>query len=209
MKSLNALMAAVAVIATALFLSSCTSPAETSSDGHTDHAHGSESSTAGAQAAPAPHNAADVAFVTDMIPHHQQAVAMSGLVAGRSTDPAVIKLASEISAAQGPEIETMKGFLVEWNASADSGHEGHGGTMEGMQMPGMVDDTTMTKLESLKGPEFDRLYLQSMIGHHEGAIGMANTEITDGVSAEAKALANDIVTAQQAEIGQMKKMLGQ
>jgi uncharacterized protein (DUF305 family) len=204
-KSLTSLMAAVAAIATALLLSSCTSPAETSSDGHSDHAHGGESSTS-AQAAPAPHNAADVAFVTDMIPHHEQAVAMSGLVAGRSTDPAVIKLGSEISAAQGPEIETMKGFLVKWNASA---HSDHGSSMEGMQMPGMVDDTTMTKLQSLKGPEFDRLYLQSMIGHHEGAIGMANTEISDGVSAEAKALANDIVTAQQAEIGQMKKMLGQ
>jgi uncharacterized protein (DUF305 family) len=206
MKSFTALTAAAAAIATALLLSSCSSPAGTSSDGHTDHAHGTESSAASAQAAPAPHNAADVAFVTDMIPHHQQAVAMSGLVAGRSTDPAVIKLASEISAAQGPEIETMKGFLVKWNASADSDH---GGSMEGMPMPGMVDDTTMTKLQSLKGPEFDRLYLQSMIGHHEGAIGMANTEISDGVSAEAKALANDIVTAQQAEIVQMKKMLGQ
>jgi uncharacterized protein (DUF305 family) len=203
MKSFIALLAATAAIATALLLSSCSSQAP---DGHE---HGSESSTAGAQAQPAQSNAADVAFATDMIPHHQQAVAMSGLVPDRSTDPAVIKLASEISAAQGPEIETMKAFLVQWSADEEAGHEGHGGAMEGMQMPGMVDDVTMTKLASLKGVEFDRLFLQSMIGHHEGAISMANTEIADGVNADAKALAKQIVTAQQAEIGQMKQMLGE
>jgi uncharacterized protein (DUF305 family) len=206
MKSLIALMAAVV---TALFLSSCTSPAGTSGDGHTDHAHGSESSTADAQARSAQHDGADVAFVTGMIPHHQQAVAMSGLVPGRSTDPAVIALAEEISAAQGPEIETMKGFLAQWNVENDADHDGHDGTMEGMQMPGMVDDVTMTRLESLKGPEFDRLFLESMIGHHEGAIGMANTELADGVNADAKALATKIVSAQQAEIDHMKQMLGE
>ena len=207
MKSFTALTAAAAAIATVLLLSSCTSPTEIVGRPHRSR------STAASPALPAPagqrpraHNDADVAFVTDMIPHHEQAVGCRRLVPGRSTDPAVIKLAAEISAAQGPEIETMKGFLVQWNASADSDH---GGSMEGMQMPGMVDDATMTKLQSLKGAEFDTLWLQSMIGHHEGAIGMANTEIADGVNADAKALANDIVTAQQAEIGQMKKMLGQ
>ena len=203
MKSFIALLAATAAIATALLLSSCSSPAP---DGHE---HGSESSTAGAQAQPAQSNAADVAFATDMIPHHQQAVEMAAMVPDRSTNPAVIKLAADISAAQGPEIETMKAFLVQWSAGEDAVHEGHGSAMEGMQMPGMVDDVTMTKLASLKGVEFDRLFLQSMIGHHEGAISMANAELADGVNADAKALAKQIVTAQQAEIGQMKQMLGE
>jgi uncharacterized protein (DUF305 family) len=206
MKSLMALTAATAALATALFLTSCSSPAGTSGDGHTDHDHASESSAV--SGAPAQSNAADVAFVTDMIPHHQQAVAMSALVPDRSTDPAVIKLASTISAEQGPEIETMKGFLAQWKPGADAGSDGHGGAMEGMQMPGMVDAATMTKLESLKGADFDRLFLQSMIGHHEGAISMANTELADGANADAKALATKIVSAQQAEIGQMKQMLG-
>jgi uncharacterized protein (DUF305 family) len=197
MKTLMALMAAVV---TALFLSSCSSPAATSGDGHADHQHGAEPTSA-------PNNAADVAFVSDMIPHHEQAVAMSALVPDRSTDPAVIGLAATISAEQGPEIETMKGFLKQWNAGADVEHGGHGSTMEGMQMPGMVDEPTMSRLQSLKGPEFDRLFLESMIGHHEGAISMANAEIADGANADAKELAKRIVTAQQAEIGQMKKML--
>jgi uncharacterized protein (DUF305 family) len=195
------LIALVGAIATALFLSSCTSPA---SDGHTGHEHGSESSVAAASNSPAPNNAADVTFLTGMIPHHEQAVEMSGLVPQRSADPAVIKLASDISAAQDPEIQTMKALLVQWNAGTDAGHDGH--DMDGMD--GMVDDATMTKLETLKGADFDKLWLQSMIGHHEGAVTMAKTEIADGDNADAKALARQIVTAQEAEIDQMKKMLG-
>ena len=76
-----------------------------------------------------------------------------------------------------------------------------------MQMQGMVDDATMTRLESLRGQEFDTLFLQSMIGHHEGAIAMADTELASGANADAKKLAQQIVTAQQAEIGQMTQML--
>lgn len=200
---MKSLIALVAAIATALFISACTTPA---SDGHTDHEHGSETSAAAQPAqSSAPNNAADVTFVTGMIPHHEQAVQMSGLVPERSTDPAVIKLAAQISAEQGPEIATMKGFLVQWNAGADASHEGH---QDGIAMHGMVDDATMSKLETLKGADFDELWLQSMIGHHEGAIAMSNTELTDGSNADAKALAGQIVTAQQAEIDQMKQMLG-
>ncbi|TQR83118.1 DUF305 domain-containing protein [Mycobacterium hodleri] len=194
MKTLTALVAA---IATALLLSSCTSPSSTSSDGHTDHTHGSESSAA------APNNAADVAFVSGMIPHHEQAVEMSALVPQRSTNPEVIKLAADISAAQEPEIQTMKGFLAQWNAGEGTGHEGH----DMGAMTGMVDDDSMAKLETLKGAEFDKLWLTSMIGHHEGAVTMANTEIADGANADAKALASRIVTVQEAEIAQMKKMV--
>jgi uncharacterized protein (DUF305 family) len=76
-----------------------------------------------------------------------------------------------------------------------------------MAMAGMVDDATMVKLDNLKGADFDTLWLQSMTSHHEGAIAMAKTEIADGTSADMKTLARGIVSAQQAEIDQMKQML--
>jgi uncharacterized protein (DUF305 family) len=211
MKSLPALLAALAA---ALFLSSCTSPATDEHAGHDQGAAtsssasgGQERSDSGGDAVPAAFNDADVAFATDMIPHHQQAVEMSAMVPDRSTNPAVIKLAADISAAQGPEIETMKAFLVQWNAG-ESDHQGHGDMAGGMQMDGMVDQAAMNKLESLKGPEFDTLWLQSMIGHHEGAIKMAQAELAGGANADAKTLAEQIVTGQQAEIVAMKQMLG-
>jgi uncharacterized protein (DUF305 family) len=193
-----------AVLATALFMSACAK--ESAPDGHADHTRDGETSAA---AQGADFNDADVAFATNMIPHHEQAIEMSALVPDRSSNPAVVDLAAAISAAQKPEIEILKVFLVQWNGgespeSSPDAHEGH----DMGSMDGMVDAPTMAKLETLKGAEFDTLWLQSMIGHHEGAIGMANTEIADGVNPDAKALAKQIVTAQQGEIDQMKQMLG-
>ncbi len=108
------IVAVLAALAAVLFVAACSSPA---SDGHADHEQSAANSTADTSTVatkPADFNDADVSFVTDMIPHHEQAVTMSALVPDRSTNPEVVKLAAEISAAQGPEIETMKVFLVQW-----------------------------------------------------------------------------------------------
>jgi uncharacterized protein (DUF305 family) len=195
------IVAVFAVLAAALMLSSCSST-ETASENSADHQHSDEPVISGT---PAGFNADDVAFATNMIPHHQQAVEMSALVPERSTNPEVKELAQQISAAQEPEIRTMEAFLVQWNENPDAGggHEGHGAMMQGM-----VDEATMKRLESLKGQEFDRLWLESMISHHQGAIEMARAEIANGDNVDAKRLAQTIVDAQEAEIGQMKKMLG-
>jgi uncharacterized protein (DUF305 family) len=75
-------------------------------------------------------------------------------------------------------------------------------------MQGMVDEATMSKLKSLNGAEFDKLWLESMISHHQGAIEMAKAEIANGDNVDAKSLAQNIVTTQEGEIGQMKQMLG-
>ena len=65
----------------------------------------------------------------------------------------------------------------------------------------------MARLESLRGPEFDTLWLQSMIGHHQGAVEMAKAEIANGENVDAISMAKTIVTAQEADIAQMKSML--
>jgi len=186
--------AALAALTVALFVSSCSSP---SADDHADHQRSNEPVITGQ---PAGYNADDVAFATNMIPHHQQALELSALVPDRSTNTELIALANQISAAQQPEINVMKVFLVQWTegtgnpTSSDSGHAGHG--------------STMTKLESLNGAEFDKQWLESMISHHQGAIEMAKTELANGDNVDAKSLATNIVTTQEAEIGQMKQMLG-
>ncbi|KUI44688.1 DUF305 domain-containing protein [Mycobacterium sp. GA-1199] len=195
------LAASLIALATALMLASCTSPA---SDGHTDHEHSDQPVISGQ---PAGYNADDVAFATNMIPHHEQAVELSALVPDRSTNPELQALAEQISKAQEPEIRTMQVLLVQWQENPDAdtgqgGHEGHGGAMQGM-----VDDATMAKLQTLSGPEFDTLWLQSMIAHHQGAIEMARAELANGENVDAKRLAQTIVHTQQAEIDQMNQML--
>lgn len=190
------IVAVIASLAAALVLSSCTS-----SDDHGEHV----ATTTTTSETVAAHNADDIMFAQMMIPHHQQALELSALVPERSSNPAVIALAAKIAAEQQPEINTMKALLLQWDADPTpaSDHGGHGMTMQGM-----VDDATMAKLQSLKGAEFDTLWLQSMIGHHQGAIEMAKAQVANGSSADMTTLAKSIITAQQAEIDQMKQMLG-
>jgi len=150
----------------------------------------------------ADHNQADIMFAQMMIPHHAQAVEMSGIILAKPGMPAeVTELATRIKAAQAPEIEQMTGWLKGWNVpTMMSDHSGHG-------MTGMVDDAGIDKLKSATGTEAARLFLEQMIGHHEGAIDMAQQEISAGKFPDAVKLGHDIVDAQQAEITQMKQLL--
>ncbi len=190
-------LAAIATLAAAIVLSSCGTAA-------TQNQGLSASATSTDQVAA--HNADDVMFAQMMIPHHQQAVEVAAMVPDRSNNPDVIALAAKIAGEQQPEIDTMKALLLQWNV--DPNEMSHESGHAGMAMTGMVNDATMVRLDSLKGASFDMLWLQSMISHHQGAIEMAKTEIADGKSADLITLAKNIVAAQQAEIDQMKQMLG-
>ncbi|MEU6702104.1 DUF305 domain-containing protein [Pseudonocardia sp. NPDC046786] len=168
------------------------------------------------------HNQADVAFAQGMIPHHQQAVEMSKLATDRAGSDDVRGLATEIEQAQGPEIAQMRAFLTTWGAPASGGMPGmdqgsmsgmdHGGMSQGGMgqggMAGMMTPDQMRQLEQADGAAFDRMFLEMMIAHHEGAVQMAQTELADGNNPEAKTLAQQIIDAQQAEIGQMRQLLG-
>lgn len=149
---------------------------------------------------PASHDDADTAFVTGMIPHHAQAVEMSALAAERAASPQVKALAAQISGAQEPEIAQMQGFLKDWGQPAVP--TTMTGSMSG-PMSGMMTGGQMQQLTASSGAAFDRLFLQEMTQHHEGAVEMAGAELRDGASADAKALAQKIIDAQRAEIATM------
>ena len=136
----------------------------------------------------------DIMFAEMMIPHHQQAIEMSDLALANSQDPEVLKLAQEIKAAQSPEIEQMKS----WGASSMA-HMGH-------MMDGMLSDEEMSDLAAATGSRFDKLFLEGMIKHHEGAIEMAQM-VTDSKNSEVAALAKVIIEAQQREILTMNELL--
>jgi uncharacterized protein (DUF305 family) len=155
---------------------------------------------------PGQHNAADVSFAQNMIPHHQQAVDMSAMVPSNSTNRKLIVLAEEISSDQRAEIEMLQDLLAEWGepvAPDHAGHDGHGG----MGVDGMVDAATMTELRSLTDADFDVLWLRSMIRHHQGAIAMAQPEIAQGENPRAVRMAEIIVEWQQYEIARMTSLL--
>ena len=177
------------------------------------------------------HNAADLTFAQMMIVHHQGAVEMAELAPSRATSQQVKDLAARIKAAQGPEIEQMQTWLTAWGSAMSGsttaspsddgmGDMDHGGmsgmgkegdmsssATAGMSMPGMMSDAQMQQLTDASGAEFDRLFLEMMIMHHQGAIEMANTELAEGSNPEALALAESIKTSQTAEIAEMQQLL--
>lgn len=163
------------------------------------------------------HNQPDVSFVQQMIPHHQQAVAMAKLATTRASSPQVKDLAGRIEAAQQPEIDQMNGLLRTWNVPDPMGGMNHdpdssGGhpmdSMPNISMPGMMSDASMGQLAQASGPAFDTMFLRMMVEHHQGAVSMSQTELANGQDPDAKTLARNIITAQQREITEMHTLLG-
>ncbi len=144
-------------------------------------------------------NMADVMFVQMMIPHHEGAIEMSDILLAKSgVDPAVVELAEQIKAAQGPEIEQMKQWLDDWGMPAMSD------SMDGMA--GMTEED-MQALEDASGSEAGDLFLEQMIVHHEGAIDMAEEVLDDGEHPGVRELAENIIASQTAEIELMRSIL--
>lgn len=176
--------------------------------------HGAPPSAPQPPAQAGQHNQADVTFAQGMIPHHKGAIEMSQLAPQRAESQQVKDLARQIEAAQGPEIDTLNGWLRDWGAQPPQGEMpgmDHGG-MPGMNhggMQGMMSPEEMHKLQEVKGVEFDRMFLTMMMKHHEGAVGMAQTELAQGQFPEAKRMAEQIISSQQAEIRTMQDLLKQ
>ena len=144
-------------------------------------------------------------FAQAMIPHHQQAVAMSDMILAKDgIDAKVTDLATQIKAAQAPEIAQMSGWLAGWgeNPSPSMG-------MDHDMGGGMMSQADMDALDQATGKDAARLFLTGMITHHKGAITMAQNEVANGQNPEAIALAQKIITDQQAEITTMNQLLTQ
>ncbi|MFD3483943.1 DUF305 domain-containing protein [Streptomyces sp. NPDC058665] len=167
--------------------------------------HTTKSPSASARASTGQHNAADIAFAKGMIPHHRQAVEMSDLAPSRTDSAEVKKLVTAIKKAQDPEIKTLSGWLTSWGeevpAEGDTGHSVHGSG-------GMMTAEEMRQLKDSSGKAFDTAFMEMMIKHHKGAVGMARTERADGAYDPAQKMAGEIITSQTAEITEMNKLLG-
>jgi len=195
----NPVATAVVAAFAALTLSACAS--DTAQDAAGETTAPTETTAPNETTAPAETTAAadftgtDLVFAEMMIPHHEQAIEMSELALKLSQDPEVLALAQEILDAQAPEIEQMK----TWGNLNLEAHAGH-------TMMGMLTPAQMSALAAATGSAFDRLFLEGMIVHHEGAIQMAQMVI-QSPNAEARKLGEQIVVSQAAEIKLMQKML--
>ncbi len=140
-------------------------------------------------------SAADISFAEEMIPHHEQAVLMSDIALTNSSSDEILALARDIKAAQAPEIEQMSS----WEGVRVSTHMGH-------MMDGMLSDEQIQQLRDSEGVAFDRLFLEGMILHHQGAIKMAQ-KVIDSKSKKVSNLAAAIIDAQEKEIVFMQELI--
>jgi len=158
------------------------------------------------KATPGDFNDVDVEFVQGMIPHHEQAIEMAEIAldpkAGASAE--VLALAERIRAGQDPEIDLMRGWLKVWGRPEMQDMPGH----DMSSMDGMMTPEDMEKLSTLTGAAFDTLWLELMIAHHEGAVKMADIAKAGGKNADVRTLLDAVITAQTAEITEMKGLLG-
>jgi uncharacterized protein (DUF305 family) len=152
---------------------------------------------------------ADTQFMQDMIVHHAQAIVMVDLVVDRLTDPKVKGLAERMRDEQRPEIDGMARWLKDKGQSVPvqatnvqapgSGHHS--------SMPGMATPAQLEELKQATGVQADRLFLQRMITHHEGALTMAATQQRDGKDEYVGDLSTEVYATQSVQIGAMKEML--
>ena len=198
------------VIATALLgVGGCATTTDSSNP-----TSGSTASVAAGSANEGPHNAQDATFLQGMIPHHEQAIVMADMIPAMSSNPELLALGEEIKAAQAPEIADMTSWLEQWNIPVDSSGGGHmmsdgtemGGSMMG-DGAGMMSEQQMSELTTADASRFDNMWLDMMIEHHEGAIAMSQEELQSGENPQTMALATAIISAQEAEIKVMKKMM--
>lgn len=218
----------VAALATVAVVGACTNSATKEATSSSAQSSAQMSTSEQAEA----HNQADMDFAHMMIPHHQQAVEMSDIIlAKQGVDPRVVDLATQIKAAQGPEIEKMQGWMKRWGMSGMPGMSGtpttttmsmpggsmmpNGSMMPGMPgmgdmsgMDGMMSEADMDALKNAQGVEASKLFLAGMIRHHQGALVMAQDEVKNGQFPDAVAMAESILESQQKEIDTMNQILG-
>lgn len=198
---LHRLPVTVAVFAMTVALAACGSDDSSSADMTAALAE-----TTDAPAGAVVLNDADIVFAQGMIAHHEQAIEMAeiALDPNRGASPEVLDLAMRIKAAQDPEVDQMKAWLIAAGApvTMDSS-DGH----DMSSMEGMMSAEQMDSMAMMSGAEFDRMWLEMMIEHHMGAISQSETVKAEGSNPGVLALADRIITAQQAEITEMEALL--
>ena len=153
-----------------------------------------------------PYTEADVRFMSDMIGHHAQALAMAALAPRNEASPEILRLAERLTAGQQDEIGTMERWLRARGKPVPDPHH----AMHGLPMPGMLTEAQMRELEQARGPEFDRLFLTYMIQHHRGAVAMVKQLYgTPGAAQDDTVFkfADDVGVDQTTEIARMERML--
>ena len=133
-------------------------------------------------------------FILNMIPHHQEAIDTSEIVAAQTSDPELKKFAQDVIQVQTSEVAQMEQWLKDWFQEEYTGNSNY--------------QLMMGDLTQFQGKELERAYVEGMIAHHQGAIDMAKQVLTLNPRPEVQQMAEAIVTVQQTEVETLQGWLG-
>lgn len=185
----------LAALAVAALISGCGSPQSAPAE--------SSGATASETAALTPgNNATDRAFAYGMLAQRPQIEHLVQLARTNSGNPSMVAMADTLAVSEQQQGETINALLVQWT---DGEEGGQGPPPDG---PTLFDRGAVERLGSLQGPEFDKLWLQVMLNHHQAVMTMASSEIREGEDINAKTLAQAIITTRQEEIVHMQQLMG-
>lgn len=154
--------------------------------------------------------AADQRFARDMVEHHAQALAMTALVPVRANAAAVRLLAERLDVSQRDEIALLRGWLSRRGEASPDAAPRQASDHDHAAMPGMRTPEQLARLKAARGADFDRLFLEHMIAHHEGALVMIRELFSApgaGQDPEIFRFASEIEADQRTEITRMQQLL--
>jgi uncharacterized protein (DUF305 family) len=167
----------------------------------------------------------DIGFAQDMSVHHRQAVLMAGLARDRSADPAIRSIAFDIETSQLEQVGRMQGWLSLWDAAPvptgrymtwmshtpmhGMAHGSGPGSAGVTAMPGMASPAELERLRAASGAQFDVLFLQLMLRHHQGGVPMATYTAQHAETAQVRNLAEKIVISQGAESEYLAQLIAE
>ncbi|MBB4933214.1 uncharacterized protein (DUF305 family) [Lipingzhangella halophila] len=147
------------------------------------------------------HNEADAKFMVHMIEHHKQALEMSELAEDRADRDAIVSIAERIYDGQDAEIKAMQGW-VNSNVENPEDYE-----IDHSEMKGMASPEEMDELEGSSGDDFDQLFVDLMVTHHEGGVTMAENVLINGSSDTISGFANEVISTQRGEIARLENII--
>lgn len=143
----------------------------------------------------------DLRFIDAMVAHHEGAIEMARPAQTQALHPELKEFALKVIADQSREVEQMKGWREQW-------YPGQARSTDVYSMPGMTRtmmDISPMHMDKLSGAAFDNMFVEMMIPHHEGAVTLAKDALVKAQHQEIKALAQQVIDAQQTETAMMKR----